>query len=130
MNMKLKAIDRLLLIYIAIIYLMTLAGCKSKHITEQRIDSVVKEIYSIKDSVRTQTIFEYETIYDTVRKEYVTNIKRIIASESQNKTIQGTKDTKVGKVTKEVIKEPTNSLNRFWWVLLIFGGIVGFLIRK
>ena len=130
MNMKLKAIDRLLLIYIAIIYLMTLAGCKSKHITEQRIDSVVKEIYSIKDSVRTQTIFEYETIFDTVRKEYVTNIKRIIASESQNKTIQGTKDTNVGKVTKEVIKEPTNSLNRFWWVLLIFGGIVGFLIRK
>jgi hypothetical protein len=65
-----------------------------------------------------------------VRKEYVTNIKRIIASESQNKTIQGTKDTRVGKVTKEVIKEPTNKLNRFWWVLLIFGGIVGFLIRK
>jgi hypothetical protein len=128
--MKLKAIDRLLLIYIAIIYLMVLCGCKTKHVTEQRIDSVVKEVYSIKDSVRNETIFEYETIYDTVRKEYITNIKRIIAVESQNKTLQGTKDVKVSKDTKEVVKEPTKSLNRFWWVLLIFGGIIGFLIRK
>ena len=130
MNMKLKAIDRLLLIYIAIIYLMVLCGCKTKHVTEQRIDSVVKEIYSIKDSVRNETIFEYETIYDTIRKEYITNIKRIIATESQNKTLQGTKDVKVSKDTKEVVKEPIKSLNRFWWVLLIFGGIIGFLIRK
>jgi hypothetical protein len=130
MNMKLKAIDRLLLIYIAIIYLMVLCGCKTKHVTEQRIDSVVKEVYSIKDSVRNETIFEYETIYDTIRKEYITNIKRIIATESQNKTLQGTKDVKVSKDTKEVVKEPIKSLNRFWWVLLIFGGIIGFLIRK
>ncbi len=130
MNMKLKAIDRLLLIYIAIIYLMVLCGCKTKHVTEQRIDSVVKEVYSIKDSVRNETIFEYETIYDTIRKEYITNIKRIIAVESQNKTLQGTKDIKVSKDTKEVVKEPIKSLNRFWWVLLIFGGIIGFLIRK
>ncbi len=107
--MKLKAIDRLLLIYIAIIYLMVLAGCKTKHVTEQRIDSVVKEVYSIKDSVRNETIFEYETIYDTIRKEYITNIKRIIAVESQNKTLQGTKEVKVSKDTKEVIKEPTKS---------------------
>jgi hypothetical protein len=128
--MKLKAIDRLLLIYIAIIYLMVLCGCKTKHVTEQRIDSVVKEVYSIKDSVRNETIFEYETIYDTIRKEYITNIKRIIAVESQNKTLQGTKDIKVSKDTKEVVKEPIKSLNRFWWVLLIFGGIIGFLIRK
>ncbi len=128
--MKLKAIDRLLLIYIAIIYLMVLCGCKTKHVTEQRIDSVVKEVYSIKDSVRNETIFEYETIYDTIRKEYITNIKRIIATESQNKTLQGTKDVKVSKDTKEVVKEPIKSLNRFWWVLLIFGGIIGFLIRK
>jgi hypothetical protein len=109
---------------------MVLCGCKTKHVTEQRIDSVVKEVYSIKDSVRNETIFEYETIYDTVRKEYITNIKRIIAVESQNKTLQGTKDVKVSKDTKEVVKEPTKSLNRFWWVLLIFGGIIGFLIRK
>ena len=130
MGYKLKAIDRLLLIYIAIIYLMVLCGCKTKHVTEQRIDSVVKEVYSIKDSVRNETIFEYETIYDTIRKEYITNIKRIIATESQNKTLQGTKDVKVSKDTKEVVKEPIKSLNRFWWVLLIFGGIIGFLIRK
>lgn len=128
--MKLRAIDRLFLIYIAIIYLMTLISCKTKHITEQHIDSVVKEIYQVKDSIHTQTIFEYETIFDTIRKEYTTHIKRIIAEESQNKSLQATKDVKVVKDTKEVVKEPTNALNRFWWVLIIFGVIIGFLIRK
>lgn len=130
MNMKLKAIDRLLLIYIAIIYLMTLVGCKSKHVTTQHIDSVVKEVYSVHDSVHTQTIFEYETIFDTVRKEYTTHIKRIIAEQSQNKSLQATKDIKVVKDTKEVVKEPISVLNRFWWVLIVLGVIVGFLIRK
>jgi hypothetical protein len=109
---------------------MVLVGCKSKHVTTQHIDSVVKEVYSVHDSVHTQTIFEYETIFDTVRKEYTTHIKRIIAEESQNKSLQATKDVKVVKDTKEVVKEPIKSLNRFWWVLIIFGAIVGFLIRK
>jgi hypothetical protein len=109
---------------------MTLVGCKTKHVTNQHIDSVVKEVYSVHDSVHTQTIFEYETIFDTVRKEYTTHIKRIIAEQSQNKSLQATKDIKVSKDTKEVVKEPTSVLNRFWWVLIIFGAIVGFLIRK
>ncbi len=128
MNMKLKAIDRLLLIYIAIIYILCLCGCKTKHVTEQRIDSVVKEVYSIKDSVRNETIFEYETIYDTIRKEYITNIKRIIATESQNKTLQGTKDVKVSKDTKEVIKEPTKAGFSKWLSKFMIGFILGIII--
>lgn len=129
--MKLKAIDRLLLIYIAIIYLMTLVGCKSKHVTTQHIDSVVKEVYSVHDSVHTQTIFEYETIFDTVRKEYTTHIKRIIAEQSQNKSLQATKDVKVVKDTKEVVKEPIKA-NFGRWLLIgfILGILLVVLVRK
>jgi len=131
MNMKLKAIDRLLLIYIAIIYLMTLVGCKTKHVTTQHIDSVVKEVYSVHDSVHTQTIFEYETIFDTVRKEYTTHIKRIIAEQSQNKSLQSTKDVKVVKDTKEVVKEPIKA-NFGRWLLIgfILGILLVVLVRK
>ena len=131
MNMKLKAIDRLLLIYIAIIYLMTLVGCKSKHVTNQHIDSVVKEVYSVHDSVHTQTIFEYETIFDTVRKEYTTHIKRIIAEQSQNKSLQATKDVKVVKDTKEIVKEPIKA-NFSRWLLIgfILGILLVVLVRK
>ena len=131
MNMKLKAIDRLLLIYIAIIYLMTLVGCKSKHVTTQHIDSVVKEVYSVHDSVHTQMIFEYETIFDTVRKEYTTHIKRIIAEQSQNKSLQATKDVKVVKDTKDVVKEPIKA-NFGRWLLIgfILGILLVVLVRK
>lgn len=131
MNMKLKAIDRLLLIYIAIIYLITLVGCKTKHVTTQHIDSVVKEVYSVHDSVHTQTIFEYETIFDTVRKEYTTHIKRIIAEQSQNKSLQATKDVKVVKDTKEIVKEPIKA-NFGRWLLIgfILGILLVVLVRK
>jgi hypothetical protein len=103
---------------------MTLVGCKTKHVTDQHIDSVVKEVYSVHDSVHTQTIFEYETIYDTVRKEYTTHIKRIIAEQSQNKSLQATKDVKVSKHTEKIIKEPTKAKNGLWNYVLV-GGFVG-----
>lgn len=122
MKLKLKVIDKLLIWYLFLILVLCLASCKSKHVTQQHIDSVVKEVYQVKDSIHTQTIFEYETIYDTIRKEYTTHIKRVIAEQSQNKSIQAAKDVKVVKDTKEVIKEPIKS--NFWLKGLVF--IIGF----
>ena len=124
MKLKLKVIDKLLIGYLFLILVLCLASCKTKHVTQQHIDSVVKEVYQVKDSIHTKTIFEYETIYDTIRKEYTTHIKRIIAEESQNKSLQATKDTKVVKDTKEVVKETTSS--NFWLKVSIF--LIGVLI--
>lgn len=124
MKLKLKVIDKLLIGYLFLILVLCLASCKTKHITQQHIDSVVKEVYQVKDSIHTKTIFEYETIYDTIRKEYTTHIKRIIDEQSQNKSLQATKDTKVVKDTKEVVKEPIKS--NFWLKVSIF--LIGVLI--
>ena len=124
MKLKLKVIDKLLIGYLFLILVLCLASCKTKHVTQQHIDSVVKEVYQVKDSIHTKTIFEYETIYDTIKKEYITHIKRIIAEESQNKSLQSTKDVSVVKDTKEVIKEPTKS--NFWLKVSIF--LIGVII--
>lgn len=128
MKLKLKVIDKLLIGYLFLILVLCLASCKSKHITQQHIDSVVKEIYQVKDSIHTKTIFEYETIYDTIRKEYTTHIKRIIAEESQNKSLQATKDTKVVKDTKEVVSEPTSKGFPIMLQIIIILGLLGFIL--
>jgi hypothetical protein len=54
----------------------------------------------------------------------VTNIKKIIVQESQNKSLQATKDVKVTKNTEKIIKEPTKSKNGLWNYILV-GGFVG-----
>ena len=127
MKLKLKVIDKLLIGYLFLILVLCFVSCKTKHVTQQHIDSVVKEVYQVKDSIHTQTIFEYETIYDTIRKEYTTHIKRIIAEESQNKSLQATKDTKVVKDTKEVVKEPINDI--FWIkIIIILIGSIFFIL--
>ncbi len=130
MEIKLKTIDKLLIGYIIIIFLLTLVSCKTKHVTKTHTDSLVKEVYQVKDSIHTQTIFEYETIYDTIRKEYTTHIKKIIATESQNKTLQGTKEVKVSKDTKEVAKEPTKANFKLYFILGLICFIIGFFVKK
>ncbi len=131
MEIKLKTIDKLLIGYILIILLLTLVSCKTKHVTQTHSDSLVKEVYQVKDSIHTQTIFEYETIYDTIRKEYTTHIKKIISTESQNKTLQGTKEVKVSKDTKDVVKEPTKANLKFYFIIcLILLVIISFLLKK
>lgn len=130
MEIKLKTIDKLLIVYILLIFLLTLVSCKSKHVTQTHTDSLVKEVYQVKDSIHTQTIFEYETIYDTIRKEYTTHIKKIISTESQNKTLQGTKEVKVSKDTKEAVKEPIKANFKFCFILGLICFVIGFLIKK
>lgn len=136
MEFKIKAIDKLLIGYILLILLLTLVACRTKKVenTKTHTDSVVKETFLIKDSTNTKTIFEYETIYDTVRKEYTTHIKRLIVQESQNKSLQGTKDTKVIKDTKTHTKELTkanNGLSNHLLVVLLVGMFfIGWYVRK
>lgn len=130
MEIKLKAIDKLLIGYILIIILLVLSSCKTKNLTKTHTDSVVKEIYQVKDSINKQTIFEYETIYDTIRKEYTTHIKKIIAIESQNKTLQGIKEVKVSKDTKQLVKEPTKSNFKLYIILGIICFIIGFFVKR
>lgn len=130
MEIKLKTIDKLLIGYILLIFLLTLVACKTKQVTQTHTDSVVKEVYQVKDSIHTQTIFEYETIYDTIRKEYTTHIKKIIATESQNKTLQGTKEVNVSKDTKQVVKEPTKSNFKLYVILGVICFIIGFFVKR
>lgn len=130
MEIKLKAIDKLLIGYILIIILLVLSSCKTKNLNKTHTDSLVKEIYQVKDSIHTQTIFEYETIYDTIRKEYVTHIKRVIATEIQNKTLQGTKEVKVSKDTKQLVKEPTKSNFKLYVILGVICFIIGFFVKR
>lgn len=136
MEFKVKTIDKLLISYILIIIILTFISCRAKKVENNKThtDSLVKETYLIKDSTNTKTIFEYETIYDTIRKEYTTHIKRLIIQESQNKSLQGTKDTKVVKDakthTKELIKSNNGFSNILYVILLVIIFFLGWYVRK
>ena len=124
MATKLKIIEKLLIAYVLLIYLILFIGCKTKKVENTHTDSLHKEVITYHDSTNTKTIFEYETIFDTIHKVYVTNIKKVIIQESQNKALQSTKDVKVSKTTEKIIKEPTKAKNTFWNYLFV-GGLVG-----
>jgi len=130
---KLKMTEKLIILFLLILILF-LFGCKSKKVNHTHTDSLVKEFVMYKDSVNTKTIFEYETIFDTINKVYVTTIKKVIMQESQNKSLQSHKDTKINKDTKSVIKEPSKAKNQFWNYLFIIGlagtFFLGLYIRK
>ena len=132
--MKLKPLDKLLLFYLLIIALILLSSCKVKKSSEQKVDSLVKETLVIRDSIRTRTILEYETIYDTIRQQYVTHIRKVSIDESQNKALQATSETTLSKTTKEKISEPRepkkwiNQLLFISAIVVVF--FVGFYLRK
>jgi len=132
--MKLKPLDKLLLFYLLIIALILLTSCKVKKNSEQKVDSLVKETLVIRDSIRTRTILEYETIYDTIRQQYVTHIRKVSIDESQNKALQATSQTTLSKTTKEKISEPRepkkwiNQLLFISAIVVVF--FVGFYLRK
>jgi phosphate/sulfate permease len=132
--MKLKPLDKLLLFYLLIIALILLTSCRVKKTNEQKVDSLVKETLVIRDSIRTRTILEYETIYDTIRQQYVTHIRKVSIDESQNKALQATSQTTLSKTTKEKISEPRepkkwiNQLLFISAIVVVF--FVGFYLRK
>lgn len=132
--MKLKPLDKLLLFYLLIIALILLTSCRVKKINEQKVDSLVKETLVIRDSIRTRTILEYETIYDTIRQQYVTHIRKVSIDESQNKALQASSQTTLSKTTKEKISEPRepkkwiNQLLFISAIVVVF--FVGFYLRK
>ena len=132
--MKLKPLDKLLLFYLLIIALILLTSCKVKKNSEQKVDSLVKETLVIRDSIRTRTILEYETIYDTIRQQYVTHIRKVSIDESQNKALQATSQTTLSKTTKEKLSEPRepkkwiNQLLFISAIVVVF--FVGFYLRK
>lgn len=134
MATKLKLIEKLLIVYILLIYFILFIGCKTKKVENTHTDSLFKEVVTYHDSINTKTIFEYETIFDTIHKVYVTNIKKIIVQESQNKSLQATKDVKVTKNTEKIIKEPTKSKNGLWNYILVAGFVgiffLGLWIKK
>jgi hypothetical protein len=132
--MKIKPLDKLLLFYLLIIALILLTSCRVKKNSEQKVDSLVKETLVIRDSIRTRTILEYETIYDTIRQQYVTHIRKVSIDESQNKALQATSETTLSKTTKEKISEPRepkkwiNQLLFISAIVVVF--FVGFYLRK
>ena len=123
MKIKLTITERIFLVYVLILLLFAFSACKTKKVEKEHIDSLVKEVYHYTDSVREKTIFQYETIYDTIKKEYVTTIKTIVQERSENKALQGTKDIKLRKDTIKVNKEPI--ITNKWLNWLFIGGCVG-----
>lgn len=119
MKIKLKAIDKIFLAYLLILLLICLTACKSKKISDTRVDSLVKETLIIKDSIKTRTIFEYETIYDTTRNVYTTHIKKLTIDETQNKALQSTKSVDVSKDIKTKVVEPKKGLNTFQMIAAV-----------
>lgn len=132
--MKLKPLDKLLLFYLLIIALILLTSCRVKKTNEQKVDSLVKETLVIRDSIRTRTILEYETIYDTIRQQYVTHIRKVSIDESQNKALQATSETNLSKTTKEkesLPREPKKWINQLLFIsAIVVVFFVGFYLRK
>lgn len=132
--MKLKTLDKLLILYLLIIALICLTSCRVKKSSEQRVDSLVKETLIIKDSINTRTILEYETIYDTIRQKYVTHIKKVSIDERQNKALQSTNSVTLSKTSKDKLSEPREP--NLWLksvlfiVALVVVFFVGFFLRK
>lgn len=132
--MKLKTLDKLLILYLLIIALICLTSCRVKKSSEQRVDSLVKETLIIKDSINTRTILEYETIYDTIRQQYVTHIKKVSIDEKQNKALQSTSSVTLSKTSKDKLSEPREP--NLWLksvlfiVALVVVFFVGFFLRK
>lgn len=132
--MKLKTLDKLLIIYLLLIALVLLTSCRVKKSNEQKVDSLVKETLIVRDSVTTKTILEYETIYDTIRQQYVTHIKKVSIDERQNKALQSTKAFTLSKTSKATISEPivakTWSKTLLFVCLIVFVFFLGFYLRK
>lgn len=132
--MKLKPLDKIFIIYLLLIALVLLTSCRVKKSNEQRVDSLVKETLIVRDSVTTKTILEYETIYDTIRQQYVTHIKKVSIDERQNKALQSTKASTLSKTSKATISEPRGanmwSKTLLFVCLIVFVFFLGFYLRK
>lgn len=136
MGYKIKTIDKLLIVYILLILLLTLISCRTKKVEKMSIhtDSLVKETYLIKDSINSKTIFEYETIYDTIHNVYTTHIKKLIIEESKNKLHSASKEVKqvknIESVTKDVKPSSSWLSNMLFIAFIITIFFLGWYIKK
>lgn len=115
------------------ILLLLLPTCKvQKHIEsdkqtkiENKVDIVEK---TDKNTTKYITIYEYETVYDTIRNEYPIKKKTDIKEVNNDKVVTESK-TETNEEIKEQVKEDNKTESSIKWYIVCFvAGIVVTLI--
>lgn len=107
-----------------IILLLLLPACKTqKHVTTEKVTLseklTDKTEVTDKNTTKVITIYEYQTIYDTIRNEYPVKKKTEIKEVNNDKVVVETK-TENNEIVDEQVKEDNQTEPSYKWYIVCY----------